>query len=1417
MEEEEEEEFPSPGSPGTTAFLRATAEKNKQTTNKKLEREQRNDKKQQPPLHKDGMEKAKTLPAKCKCPKCTFIAFPGVTIAGHLRSKHPGMYLRDKEKVILNVEICRPCGLFYAPERMPKHVHDTHPLLPPPWRFSITRNGSDIGKMFFYNPETKERTWAAPKGARPAKYTQGYPTTTNGRGDIHSCNTRINEQQQENQEQQEQLTSTSTDLEEEKAGASEDTALPGNTEATSPTAPDLKGKNSSEICTGCEDSTSAPALPCGHNYCRDYLFEALLTADHPTCPECDTAYNPTTQMYLQWPLPSPEKCTICAAKPPSTAGRRNWRAGHLRSLHPGAVLPRSLERQYNIVPCKYCKKYYAGKSGAEAHEKHCGRRIRRQDINISVESDIPSQDQEPEAGPGFPRNVWRRIPQETEALFVDLVRPILLAYQASSAAGNHAEMTSKLQEFLNVPRNHLRKPRGGKNGFAKARLAVHLSGSKTDGSKPPRMPDDIWPELETRRTSPNWTEEPEEDVSESEDSELEVDEDDDTLEQQRSRSAVRSVRRAIAYAKDGHLRRAVQALLRSEVLEPTPEIIERLRELHPDNTNQAPILPRDSPITVVDPIRLVQTIKNNLRSGGAPGRSKWTGDLTRVVIQDIPCRDAYACLIGDIINGRLNSSADREALLTDLLLAIGKPSPDGLDVRPLALGEQAVKHAGLYGLDLTKPAMQEEFGDIQLAIATPGASTTAIQILREGLGHDADSLVLQADYKTAYQRQKRAEALRRIYEVPGFSPLWRLLDWSYGQGATPLLILSKEGNLLETLQSADGWKQGCVLGPFAFCGGAIKTYKAAVEGLPRINKAAIIDDFNVSGDPESVFKVYDRLNKLSPDIGLHLHPTKSHLAWLHDHPIPRWIQEEAAARKIEIVVGTDKCLGSLLTSDPLMDKVAQFVAEKVDKHKRLFDLVTHEEMPKQIGKEILRSCGIPKMAYVSKTIEPSPAVLEQYNRFDKMVELTYDQLCSQPGAAEDEETPNIEEVHMPCWAGGGGFPASTEIAPIAFVASIAQAVPWLSNLPNSPLKPSLTRTVETMRTSHPSLPDCLSGFWKRFEEPTESHRLQRRLTHTHFEAKRAAQLPTLPQRDRAVIICRANAGLGQVVLPTEEEYTLTNLQMAISERFLQNLPIATPSLQECPTCGRSWNWDHALTCVGERRRSVTLRHDLITRCFKSMADEASIHCLVEIAPRVLDQNRSRPDLMFFIGSKVIYADVEVVYPLTESHLPAASRKARATVNTAARAKKKKYKALAEAAGAEFIALIFDVYGGMAAETRRLISTLAEQVAANWRRPHARTPTTKRFQAKVSSTLRKANATILTEGTQRLMEHTTKQTTKVDVGLEKKKNDEGRDIRAETKEASQENHHAQRLNGTNTTQEPERPFTTQNSEGKKGQK
>ena len=81
------------------------------------------------------------------------------------------------------------------------------------------------------------------------------------------------------------------------------------------------------------------------------------------------------------------------------------------------------------------------------------------------------------------------------------------------------------------------------------------------------------------------------------------------------------------------------------------------------------------------------------------------------------------------------------------------------------------------------------------------------------------------------------------------------------------------------------------------------------------------------------------------------------------HILDRWTQQG-----IKIHDSALALLGSLVGVEG--DESAQFLASMRDRYHKFFQRVTHKDVPSQIMLKLLRMCGIPKMNYVMRTIDP---------------------------------------------------------------------------------------------------------------------------------------------------------------------------------------------------------------------------------------------------------------------------------------------------------------------------------------------------------------------------------------------------------------------------------------------------------------
>ena len=88
-------------------------------------------------------------------------------------------------------------------------------------------------------------------------------------------------------------------------------------------------------------------------------------------------------------------------------------------------------------------------------------------------------------------------------------------------------------------------------------------------------------------------------------------------------------------------------------------------------------------------------------------------------------------------------------------------------------------------------------------------------MLRAGIELFGESaVVLKCDLKNAFNERKREQILAELFKREQLRPIWRLAGWAYGS-SSDLLVMDR-GTHRETIQSAQGVKQGDCLGSFLF-------------------------------------------------------------------------------------------------------------------------------------------------------------------------------------------------------------------------------------------------------------------------------------------------------------------------------------------------------------------------------------------------------------------------------------------------------------------------------------------------------------------------------------------------------------------------------------------------------------------------
>jgi hypothetical protein len=139
---------------------------------------------------------------------------------------------------------------------------------------------------------------------------------------------------------------------------------------------------------------------------------------------------------------------------------------------------------------------------------------------------------------------------------------------------------------------------------------------------------------------------------------------------------------------------------------------------------------------------------------------------------------------------------------------------------------------------------------IQLAQSHRGCER-AIHILQAALECKSDDFViLSVDFSNAFNTLRRDVMLSRTFSEPHLSPLWRLAHWAYRSSSD--LLLFQHGELVASIVSAEGLRQGDPLSSLLYCVSVLPDYLSTVASAPGLRAVAIVDDFEIMGPHASV-------------------------------------------------------------------------------------------------------------------------------------------------------------------------------------------------------------------------------------------------------------------------------------------------------------------------------------------------------------------------------------------------------------------------------------------------------------------------------------------------------------------------------------------------------------------------------------
>jgi hypothetical protein len=480
-----------------------------------------------------------------------------------------------------------------------------------------------------------------------------------------------------------------------------------------------------------------------------------------------------------------------------------------------------------------------------------------------------------------------------------------------------------------------------------------------------------------------------------------------------------NIRSAISLLSKKHFSRAATQLLREEAPLPA-DWRKRLEDLHPFEAPTAPIgTSTHFAAANITADEVFNAIVSH-RDGKAPGPSGWTEELLFHACACPTTKRAVTAIISDIANNRVSSTVARR-LRQCRLVALGK---EGGGLRPIAVGEVLARVAGTVVLNRCLPFLRETFLHEGQYALERGGCETIIHLCRQALS--GDNVLVTLDCKNAFNSVHRAAIRQVLISCPELSPLLPMWDLLYAASSE---LLVADGDLMHTIFSTSGVRQGDVLGPVFFCLALLPIFRSLPTDL-RGHSLSFMDDITIAGNGTRVIALVTYLRQALRHIGLDLNCSKCHV-FSHNASISAGV-----ANLLDFVDGTDgapriKVLGAWLGSDPA---VALALDKKATAQTKLLDKLA--QVPAELAFALVRLCASPRWNFYIRTHAPT-TTNSSCAIFDERLTRAVCDIASIDVAHLSPLSTHL--ITLPISLGGLGVTLLHHVAAVAYTASATSA------------------------------------------------------------------------------------------------------------------------------------------------------------------------------------------------------------------------------------------------------------------------------------------------------------------------------------------------------------------------------------------
>jgi hypothetical protein len=573
---------------------------------------------------------------------------------------------------------------------------------------------------------------------------------------------------------------------------------------------------------------------------------------------------------------------------------------------------------------------------------------------------------------------------------------------------------------------------------------------------------------------------------------------------------------------------------------------------------------------------------------------------------------------------------------------------------------------------------------------------TAVKML---LVNNPGLFVKSIDIKSAFSyvsRAKLADAIQRsncniLQHFFNFSLTGRLIGLTRNQ---------------EVSANCDsGLPQGDPMSPFLFAF-LLQTVIEQMEGdFADVNVFCYVDDITFVGEEAKIQAILERFSVLLADINLKIEPGKTQ-QYSPSQSTPDKPAVDTGIVILGVPIGTPEFINA-------------YFEKKVLKSLNKMGLLCKAKTL-QVKLLLIRNCIVQSLVYLARNVEPEFSKPHLAFHNERVVKQFLLLLASNSLPEPIEPTPNLLwQISLPIKSGGIGLTNLAPAAQLIFTASFRESVRDLvvSN-------PNMLLTYSTFINGDSHLAAILhSGYNEAcalneafssspLNQPLScSNNLQAKYVHHFFQAS-LKNPPTPPETTREAIrldgVSQPHANDFLNTIPATKNHIMHDPVFNLSCRRVLNLPTIPASAKNLRcTCGQPLTDQHAEVCTqtGEQsRRHNDLRDYFHHNIVQPLKLDASIE-------DVIPGTQLRYDLKFRHPKRTnasLFLDFSIVshMQLAYVNMPLSDfKKARLAKDEVVKFKNNKYGPYT-ADPDEFIAIIFDSFGGIHHQAKNLLQLLS---------------------------------------------------------------------------------------------------------------